>query len=128
MGNPIEVYDKSDDENEYEVVVTPTITMVSTKLSRVDASMKEIYSKGENIVEKMGFKGGGLGPRGEGPWFPLEVPLPENSKSKRLENQSLDLIFHIHHRKVLLITRRLHFNLFELQNHLVHTLRFDHNH
>lgn len=30
----------------------------------------------------MGFEGGGIGPRGEGIWYPLYVQLPLGSKSK----------------------------------------------
>lgn len=75
MEHPTKVYDKSDDKNNYEIEVTPTATIVSTNLSGVDESMIEKYSKGETIMEKMGFEGGGLDPRGEGPWFPIVTPL-----------------------------------------------------
>ncbi|GLJ04972.1 hypothetical protein SUGI_0007990 [Cryptomeria japonica] len=64
------------DDDEHEVVVEPppTTTIVPKILGGVSESMKENYSKGANLVEKIGFEGGGLGPRGDGIWYPLQGP------------------------------------------------------
>lgn len=79
--NPSEAYDDSDDDrdhqsdNEIPLGQTPTTVIESTKMSILSEAMVEKYSSGAAIMEKLGYQGGVLGYKGQGPWMPLEVEL-----------------------------------------------------
>ncbi|XP_057821430.1 uncharacterized protein LOC131034087 [Cryptomeria japonica] len=80
--NPSKAYDGSDEfdddrdtdsDNEIASGHTTTTTANCAKTSILSETVKQTYTLGAAIIEKMGYQGGGLGSKGKGPWTPLEV-------------------------------------------------------
>ena len=67
--HPSVVYQLGDTESDHEIANTVKIQMSD--------SNKQMYTKGETMIQKMGYAGiGPIGASGEGIWKPIAVPNP----------------------------------------------------